>query len=176
MTTQTERIRRFRSLHRPGDPVILLNVWDAGSARWVADSPSPALATASHALAGALGYDDGEQAPREEVLNVLERVCWAAGDKPVSHDAERGYAQDAGGVADFVREISAAGAVGINLEDTLADGALRDEAEQCERLAAAKSALGDGFLNARCDVFLGALSGRQEDKLEVLLIRAAAYR
>ncbi len=176
MPAQSEKIEAFRNLHQAGNPLILMNVWDAGSAGWLSKTPLAALATGSYALAGALGYEDGECAPRDEILSVLHRICRAAGDTPVSHDAERGYAPNAVGVADYVREIASAGAVGINLEDSLAGCELRAAAEQCERLAAAKSALGDGFLNARCDIFFGAVSASDDEKLQILLERAADYR
>lgn len=170
--TQADNIRAFHDLHVPGKPLLLMNVWDAGSAKAVSETAAPALATGSFSLAGALGYEDGEQCPKELVLGALRLICRVT-DKPVSHDCERGYGKTPSEVADYIRAVVEAGAVGINLEDSVSEeGDLRDLGEQVERIAAAKAALGDGYLNARTDVFLGAA----EPSGEEALTRAKAYK
>ena len=175
MSDQAARMKAFRALHISGDPLVLMNVWDAGSAKALADTHVPALATGSMSLAGALGYEDGEQCPRDLVLQTLALICRVT-DKPVTHDAERGYGDTAAEVGDYVHAIVEAGAVGINLEDSVADGSLRDIDEQCARISAAKSALGDGYLNARTDVFFQDDSRSVSEKLDTVIQRAEAFR
>jgi 2-methylisocitrate lyase-like PEP mutase family enzyme len=132
MATLLDQAKLFRSLHVPGRPLILPNAWDAASARVVADAGAPAIATTSAGVAWSLGHGDGDHLSRDQALAAIARIA-AAGDIPVSADIERGYAVDAAGVAQTVRGVLAAGAVGINLEDTL-----RPVAEQAERIAAAR--------------------------------------
>ncbi len=173
---QTDKMRAFRDLHRVGQPLLLMNVWDAGSAKVVSETSAQALATGSFSLVGALGYEDGEHCPRDLVLEVLRLICCAT-DKPVSHDAERGYGQTPAEVADYVRAIVEAGAVGINLEDGLGEvGGLREIDQQAERIAAAKDALQDGYLNARTDVFLIHSDKSPDERIEEVIARAKAFK
>ncbi|MEA2254045.1 MAG: hypothetical protein QOG35_90 [Solirubrobacteraceae bacterium] len=162
--------RALRALHRPGDPVVLPNAWDAASARALA-AGAPALATTSVGVAEALGHRDGGDLPAGAAFAALARIV-AAVDVPVTHDAEAGYglAPDA-----FVDALLAAGAVGANLEDTdPATGALRDPGEQATYLGAVKAAGRargvDLVLNARVDVHVRGGS------LDDGLARARAYR
>lgn len=164
----------FRSMHIASNPLVLWNVWDAGSAKAIDDAGAAAIATGSFAVAGALGFDDGEQCPRETVLQVLRLICRAT-DLPVTHDAERGYGSSESDVADYIHEIVSAGAVGINLEDSIAPGEIRAADSQAKRLSAAKSALGDGFLNARTDVFFAPDERELEEKLEEVVQRSEIY-
>ena len=174
--SQTDKMRAFRALHVPGQPLVLMNVWDAGSAKVVSDAGAPALATGSFSLVGALGYEDGEQCPQELVLAALRLICRVA-DKPVSHDAERGYGETPAEVGEYIRAVVDAGAVGINLEDSVADeGELRGIEAQAQRVAAAKDALGEGYLNARTDVFLAGGESAKEDLIEETVRRARAYK
>ncbi len=172
------RAEALRALHAPGDPVVLVNVWDAASARAVAGVPGcRALATASHAIAAALGVADGEALSRDDMLSAVARVC-AATDLPVSADLERGYGEDAAGVGATVAATIEVGAVGANLEDSLGSGELRPVAEAAARVAAARAA-GDAagvpfIINARTDVFLHS-EGREEDRLERALERGRTY-
>ncbi|MBY8866599.1 MULTISPECIES: isocitrate lyase/PEP mutase family protein [Streptomyces] len=172
-----DRARTFHALHVPGRPLVLANAWDAMSARLVEAAGAPAVATTSAGLAWALGVADGNALDREPALAALARIT-AAVTVPVSADIESGYAQDAAGVAETVRAVLAAGAVGINIEDAAhGRGAapLRSVAEQCERLAAAREAAdAEGvplFVNARIDTFLRGAGG-----VDATLERAAAYR
>ena len=165
-----ERAQRFRSLHRPGTPLVLPNAWDAASARVVAEAGAPAIATTSAGVAWSLGRGDGDRLSREEALGAIARIV-AAVELPVTADIERGYATDAAGVAETVRGVIGAGAVGINLEDSL-----RPVGEQAERIAAAQAAAdAEGvslFVNARIDTH------RLPDRsawLEETLARAHAY-
>ena len=162
---------KLRALHVAGDPVVLVNAWDADSAKLVEAAGFPAVATSSVAVAGSLGYADGENAPVGEMLAAAARIVRAV-SVPVTVDAESGYGLPA---AEFVSRLLETGAVGCNLEDTdHSSGELRPVAEQAGWLAAVREAAGqDLVINARIDVFLGV-----EDQASVLpeaIERARAY-
>ncbi|WP_051751439.1 isocitrate lyase/phosphoenolpyruvate mutase family protein [Streptosporangium amethystogenes] len=90
MADQADKAELLRSLHIPGAPLVLPNAWDVDSARAVVDVGFPVVATASNAIAAALGHDDGEGAPSEEMRFVAQRIA-ASVDVPVTVDAEAGY-------------------------------------------------------------------------------------
>ncbi len=90
MADQADKAELLRSLHIPDAPLVLPNAWDVDSARAVVDVGFPVVATASNAIAAALGYDDGEGAPSEEMRFVAQRIA-ASVDVPVTVDAEAGY-------------------------------------------------------------------------------------
>ncbi len=166
----------FRSLHVPGRPLVLPNVWDTASARIVEDAGAAAVATTSAGLAWGLGAADGDRLEREEALGAVARIAAVVG-VPVSADIESGYAKDPAGIADTVRAVLAAGAVGVNIEDALYEGGgdpLRPVAEQAERIAAVReAAAAEGvplFVNARIDTFLRGAGG-----VDLTLERAAAF-
>jgi 2-methylisocitrate lyase-like PEP mutase family enzyme len=141
----------LRALHVPGDPLVLPNAWDAGSARLVERAGFPAVATTSSGVADGLGYADGEQAPATEMLAAVERIARAV-SVPVTADAEAGYGLPG---EELTARVLAAGAVGLNLEDTdhPRKPALVDSAAHVERIAAVKRG-GDVVLNCRVDVQL----------------------
>ncbi|WP_405846230.1 isocitrate lyase/phosphoenolpyruvate mutase family protein [Streptomyces sp. NBC_01518] len=174
--TLRDRALAFRALHVPGRPLILPNAWDAASARIVEDAGASAVATTSAGLAWALGVADGDRLDRERALEAVARIT-ASVAVPVSADIESGFAKDPAGVADTVRAVLAAGAVGVNIEDALygGEGVLRPVAEQAERIAAAREAAdAEGvplFVNARIDTFLRGAGG-----VDATLERAAAFR
>ncbi|WP_322082293.1 isocitrate lyase/phosphoenolpyruvate mutase family protein [Burkholderia sp. BCC1972] len=170
----------FRSLHRAGQPLALFNVWDAGSARTVADAGAVALATGSWSVAVANGFADGEQMPRALMMEVLERITRAT-DLPVTVDLESGYGERPDDVGDTITLSIQAGAIGCNLEDSIpATGALRDTEDAAARIAAARQAAdragADYFINARTDVFfVEAADTHDERLLDATLARARAY-
>src|SRR2546423_14347838 len=104
----------LRSLHRPGDPLVLPNAWDAAAARAVVAAGFPVIATTSGGVAAALGYEDHEGAPAEEMLAAAARIGRSV-DVPVTVAAEAGYGLDA---AALVAALERAGAAGRNPEDT----------------------------------------------------------
>lgn len=173
--TQQEKARLFASLHRPGDPLILYNAWDAGSAKVIAEAGAKAIATGSASVAQAHGYDDAEALPLALALANAERVV-AAVDLPVTIDFEGGYAVAPDEVAANMERLAATGAVGCNFEDQVVGGeGLHAIAVQAGRIAAARAAVGaDFFINARTDIFL---KSRDHDasKVDAALERAAAY-
>src|SRR2546423_1334174 len=164
----------LRSLHVPGAPLVLPNAWDVASAQAVVATGFPVVATTSGGVAAALGYDDHEGAPRDEMLAAAARISRSV-DAPVTIDAEAGYGLDP---AELVAALEAAGAAGCNLEDTNhSDGALRDPSEHASWLRSvreAAAAAGYGLVvNARVDVFLAG--GPQGDLVPEALSRAHAY-
>jgi 2-methylisocitrate lyase-like PEP mutase family enzyme len=169
-----ELAARLRALHVPGDPLLLLNAWDAASARVVAAAGLPAVATTSSGLARALGRDDGQDAPVDEVLAAVRRVVAAVPGVPVTADLEAGYGLEP---AELAGRLLATGAVGCNLEDTdhAAGGrTLRGPAQQAAYLAGVRAAAPDLVLNARVDVHLRAV-GEPAARLDAALDRARRY-
>jgi 2-methylisocitrate lyase-like PEP mutase family enzyme len=169
------KARRLRELHRTGHPLLLQNVWDVASARAVASTGAPAVATTSAGVAEALGYDDGEAMPAEVALGAVARIA-AAVDVPVTADMESGYGISAD---QLVEALLDAGAVGCNIEDTdHAAGALAPLEEQAARLGALRDAASrqdvDLVINARVDLWLGD-EGRS-DRLEEGIRRGRRYR
>jgi 2-methylisocitrate lyase-like PEP mutase family enzyme len=146
---------QLRGLHVPGSPLLLVNAWDPPSARRLAHDGYPAIATTSAGVAEALGYEDGNVTPPDEMLAAVARIA-AAVDVPVTADLESGYGLEPGAL---VEGLLRAGAVGLNFEDSDHEGGGMVDAEgQAQRLAAIKRAgqeAGvDVVLNARVDVFL----------------------
>ena len=180
MSHQATRAEAFRRLHVPGDPLVIFNAWDAGSARAIAKAGARAIGTGSWSVAAAHGYADGEKMPLALAIANLERIV-AAVNLPVTIDLEAGYGPTPDDVADSVTQAIRAGAVGINLEDGLADEhGIRDVDDMVARIRAARAASDRAnvplFINARTDFFLqvdpshhdaGLLASARE--------RAAAY-
>jgi 2-methylisocitrate lyase-like PEP mutase family enzyme len=168
---------RFAVLHVPGDPLLLYNIWDVGSAKAVAAAGAPALSTGSHSLAEALGYPDGEGIPLKVFLETIRRIA-AAVDLPLSADFEGGFAADPAHLAEHSRLLAEAGAVACNFEDQVIGGTgLHPVAEQARRVAAvAESGL---WVSARTDLFLHRLFAGEDNNDRALLPegleRAHAY-
>jgi 2-methylisocitrate lyase-like PEP mutase family enzyme len=146
---------QLRGLHVPGSPLLLVNAWDPPSARRLAHDGYPAIATTSAGVAEALGYEDGNVTPPDEMLAAVARIA-AVVDVPVTADLEAGYGLEPGELVDGLLR---AGAVGLNFEDTDHEaGGLGDAERKADRLAAIKQAGRDAgvdvVLNARVDVFL----------------------
>jgi 2-methylisocitrate lyase-like PEP mutase family enzyme len=159
----TRKAEALRALHKPGAPLVLLNAWDAGSAKLVASEGFPAVATTSAGIAFKLGQPDGEVIGRDAMLANVAEVA-AAVSVPVTADMEAGYGREPGAVAETVRRTIAAGCVGANIEDsapTAAHGhALLPFDLAVQRVAAAVAAAKEAgvpfVLNARTDAFFGA--------------------
>jgi len=171
----------LRSLHRPGDPLLLPNAWDVATARAVVAAGFPVVATTSGGIAPTLGYVDHEGGPADEMLAVAARIARNV-EVPVTVDAEAGYGMEP---AELVAALRSAGAAGCNLEDSdHAAGSLRDPDRHAEWLGAVRQAASEeGYplvINARVDVFLGpflagADPGTQEELVPDALQRANAY-
>src|ERR687883_1145569 len=127
----------LRSLHRPGTPLLLPNVWDVATARAVVAAGFPVVATTSWGVAGTLGYEDHEGAPGDEMLAAAARIARGV-EVPVTVDAEAGYGMEP---AELVAALRRAGAAGCNLEDTdHAAGELRDADRHAEWLRTVREA------------------------------------
>ena len=169
-----DKVAEFRALHVPGDPLILVNIWDAGSAKAVAAAGAKAIATGSFGVAGAQGRSDGEDFPIEDLFENLTRIL-AVTDLPVTIDMEAGYGADAAMVGVSVGRAKAAGAAGINMEDRLpGQSELLPIGEAAARYRAASET--GIFVNARCDIFRGADPAKDGAALvAATLERARAY-
>ncbi|MBY5355687.1 isocitrate lyase/phosphoenolpyruvate mutase family protein [Rhizobium leguminosarum] len=155
---QTEKAELFGTLHRKGDPVVLYNIWDAGTAKAVADAGARALATGSWSVAAAHGYADGEKLPMSVLAETAKSIT-AVVDLPLSVDFEGAYSAEPEGAAANVAKLVDVGAVGINFEDQVIGGDRLYPAEkQAARIRAIRAmAEGKGipfFINARTDLFL----------------------
>jgi 2-methylisocitrate lyase-like PEP mutase family enzyme len=176
---QSARADDFAGLHRPGEPLLLPNAWDAGSAAVTAAAGARAVATTSGGVAWSLGAPDGRGLDPADAAAVIARIV-AAVDVPVTADIEDGYGATPADVAATVTAIAEAGAVGVNLEDSPgADGApLRTPEVQAERLAAAREAadrLGLAlWINARTDTYLRNV-GDPDGRIDATLERARLF-
>jgi 2-methylisocitrate lyase-like PEP mutase family enzyme len=161
MATLAEKAEILRSLHRRGDPLVLINVWDAASARIVEELGFPAIATTSAGISWLEGVADGERLSRDAMLQGAARVARAV-RVPVTADLEAGYGRSAEDAAATARGAIEAGAVGLNFEDwDERRSEILDADVQASRVAAMRAAgLQAGVplvINARTDVFLQGL-------------------
>ena len=162
---QHAKAAAFRRMHLEPPLLVLPNAWDVASAKALAALPGcRALATTSSAVARSLGWEDGERAPRDEMVEAARRIA-AAVDVPVSADLERGYGDPAG----TARAAWDAGLVGINFEDSTRAGLVSRD-EQTAAITAILQAVPELVLNARVDVFL-RIGGDVDEAVE----RANAY-
>ena len=149
------KFETFAALHVPGDPVILYNIWDVGSAVAVVKAGAKALATGSHPVADAAGWPDGQGVPIEFVFANAKRIADST-ELPLTVDFEGVYSDDPDqGAANVVR-LAATGAIGCNFEDQVISGeGLHPLDLQVRRIQAIRRAVGDAFfINARTDAFL----------------------
>jgi 2-methylisocitrate lyase-like PEP mutase family enzyme len=170
---QKSKSDAFRALHR-GQILILPNAWDVASARIVQQAGFSAIATTSAGIAFTLGYPDGQRISRQEMLAVVRRIATAV-EVPVTADVEAGYGARPEDAARTARDVLAAGAVGMNLEDAAGDPQhpLLDLTLQVERVKAAREL--PIVLNARTDVYLLEV-GAPEKRYDETLRRLAAFR
>ena len=179
MSSQKEKAERFAALHIPGKPVILFNVWDAGSAQAVADAGAKAIATGSWSVAAAHGLFDAEALPLDLAVANIARIVKTV-DLPVTLDFEGGYATDLDTLKTNIAKVVDTGAIGINFEDQIIGGeGLHSSDDQCRRIAAirgtARAAGLDLFINARTDVFLKSKPTDHSEHLREAIIRGNDY-
>lgn len=179
MHSQAAKAQTFRKLHNRSNLLLLPNAWDAGSAALFARHGFAAIATTSGGMAWSLGYQDGQQAPLGEVLAATGRITRVT-SLPVTVDLECGYGETPDAVAAAVRRVIDAGAVGINLEDSLpGHGPLREISAAAERIRAARiAAAGAGvpiMINARVDVWMQVGMSDPASGLDEAIRRAQAY-
>ena len=153
---RASRFEVFQGLHRTTTPLLLVNAWDAASARLFEEVGVAAIATTSAGIAWSLGYPDGESMPRAELVAAVARICRVI-SVPVSVDVERGFGPTPAAVCETVRALADLGVVGINIEDGLApaDGSLVDEGVLTSKLSAIRELCEQSaielFVNARTD-------------------------
>ena len=173
----SDLFQRFAALHVSGDPLILFNAWDAGSAQAVAKAGAKAVATGSASVAMANGFGDGQEVPLEFALENAKRIVESV-DLPVTVDFEGAYSADPHEGARNIVRLADTGAVGCNFEDQVVGGeGLHPVAVQAERIAAARAAVGpDFFINVRTDLFLKApQETHDEAMLDEAIARVRAY-
>ena len=147
----------FSRLHVPGEPVVLFNAWDAGSAQAVAKSGAKAIASGSASVSMANGFGDGQQVPLDWALANAVRIVESV-ELPVTVDFEGGYAIEGEAITANARRLAETVAIGCNFEDQIVgtDG-LYDIADQVSRIAALRAGVGANFfINLRTDLFLKA--------------------
>ena len=180
MVDQTRKAEQFRKLHIPGKPLILFNIWDAGSAKAVATSGAKAIATGSWSVANANGFADGERVPLALAIDNLRRIVGAT-DLPVTVDLESGYGDAPEVVSETIALAVGAGAVGCNLEDSFpANGKLRETIDQADRIRRSRHRADAAnirfFINARTDIFFQRPPEQHDDAMAVeALERAHEY-
>jgi 2-methylisocitrate lyase-like PEP mutase family enzyme len=168
---------RFAELHTAGNPLILFNIWDVGSAEAVGKSGARALATGSASVAMAHGFGDGQQVPIDFALANARRIVEAV-ELPVTVDFEGAYADSPAEVSRNLVRLAETGAVGCNFEDQIVGGeGLHPIPVQAERIAAARQAVGpDFFINCRTDLFLKASQDTHDEAmLDEAIGRVRAY-
>lgn len=180
MPSQTDKAAKFASLHIPGNPVVIYNVWDAGSAAAVTLGGAKVIGTGSWSVAAAQGYPDGQTLPLSLLEQVVGRIV-ATVELPVSVDFEGAYAAAPDAAAANVARLIALGVVGINFEDQVldADHKIYSIAEQSRRISAiravADTSLPGFFINARTDLFLHSGAERHAGLVDEAIERGKAY-
>ncbi|MEE6176073.1 isocitrate lyase/PEP mutase family protein [Mycobacterium sp. 050134] len=157
--SQSDKATRFAALHTKGSPVVIYNVWDAGSAATIEKAGAPAIGTSSWSVAEAQGYRDGEDIPVEFFNRIIARIVDSV-DLPVTADFEGGYTDDDDQLAENISRLLDAGVIGINFEDRIVKGSgLYPIDRQASRIAVIRQAAAQKgvplFINARTDLFLG---------------------
>lgn len=176
---QIKKAEQFLTLHHDPKLLVLPNIWDPIGARLLQGQGYPAVATASAAVAFSLGYDDGQKITLAAMIEAVRRVADSV-DVPVTADMEGGYAEQPKDVAENMRQVLQAGAVGINFEDSRIGGdSLHDIDFQGDRIRAIRSmANQEGVplvINARVDTYIREDDLSDEDRLAETITRAKAY-
>jgi 2-methylisocitrate lyase-like PEP mutase family enzyme len=178
MTIQNTKAELLLKYHQNGATLLLPNAWDCASARLFEEAGFSAIGTTSAGIAFAQGYPDGQQIQRDEMIQVIARIA-ATVQVPVTADIEAGYGPTANDVAETIREVIVAGAVGVNLEDnTGMFKPLYSLSQQVERIEAAREEaerVGLALvINARIDTYLFSI-GEETTRLEDTIRRGRAY-
>jgi 2-methylisocitrate lyase-like PEP mutase family enzyme len=177
---QSKKADQLRKLHQGPRILVFPNAWDVASARIIEDLGYPAIATSSSAVAATLGYADGERITRDEMLEAVARIS-AAVHVPVTADMESGYGASVEDMADTARAIVSAGAVGLNLEDVVAEDArthvnINLQVEKIRSIREASASAGVSLvINARTDICLIPI-GEEPTRFDRTVERLRAYR
>lgn len=177
---QRQKAEAFRQMHDGKRILVLPNAWDGASARIFEDAGFGAIATTSAGVSYTAGYADGQMIPRDAMAVIVGWIAHSV-SVPVTADMESGFGREAGDVAETVRIIIEAGAVGMNLEDTIhgADRQLYEMETAVERVRAAREAADNAgvpiVINARTDVYLLGI-GEKSTRFDHAVRRLNAYR
>ncbi|MDS1115616.1 isocitrate lyase/phosphoenolpyruvate mutase family protein [Gordonia westfalica] len=172
MTELADKANTLLELHKPGDPVILPTVWDAWSANLAVSAGFTALTVGSHPVSDSIGKPDNEGITFDELTTRIKQIT-AAVDLPISVDIESGYGEDPKTLIDGLID---AGAVGLNIEDTVHSegGRLRDAQEHADFVGALRAASDATdvhvVINARTDLFLKQV-GDESDRVDRAIAR-----
>lgn len=172
MSAQPDKALKFHELHHGKQILVLLNAWDAASARIFEVAGAPAIATTSSGLSASLGYPDGQKIPRDLMVGAVRQICRIV-DIPVSVDLEAGYGSTVDEVCDAVKAVMDVGAVGINIEDAMQEPTvLAERIRAIREVAAARQVR--LFINARTDVYLRG-QGTPAERFADAVRRLRAY-
>ena len=165
---------KFNALHQSGELFLLPNAWNAKSASLFQESGFTAVATSSMAVAGSMGYDDGEAMPFSDYLAVIKRMVSSL-QIPLSVDIEMGYGNTDEKILNKILQLTSLGVAGINIEDSFIAGSIRSLkdatvfAKTIENIANKLSVKGlQLFINIRCDTYILNVKNKQQETLERL--------
>jgi 2-methylisocitrate lyase-like PEP mutase family enzyme len=170
----------FQKLHLGPEILVVINAWDAASARVFEEAGAKAVATGSAGIAFSHGYPDDEFVPRDVILAATREMVRAV-DVPVTADILTGLGRSIEEGVATVREVIAMGAAGINLEDGSEEGGphLFDLGFQCEKIRAICAAAAESgvpiVVNARTDSFWLKV-GNERERMRMSIERANRYR
>jgi 2-methylisocitrate lyase-like PEP mutase family enzyme len=177
---QVKKAEAFRGMHFGPEPLVLVNAWDAASARIIEELGFPAIATTSAGIAFSRGFTDGQKIESDEMVAAIAQIVNAV-RVPVTADAEAGYGNLPEHAAETARQVTLAGAVGMNFEDATgkSEQPLLDLPLQVERIRAIREVANQIgvplVLNARTDVYLLQV-GEPETRYDETVRRLSAYR
>ncbi len=179
MRTQTEKAEDFRALHHGKKILILPNAWDVPSARIFEDVGFPAVATSSAGMMVSLGYPDGEVIDRQDFVSAVRRIANGL-SVPLSADVVGGFGRTPQEVVATVKSVIEAGAIGINIEDSLHESktlvSVESQVEKLKALKTLRESLQVPFvINARTDAFRFA-PGDDQARLDEAIVRGTEYR
>jgi 2-methylisocitrate lyase-like PEP mutase family enzyme len=170
----TSQFQKFKALHQANDLFVLPNVWDAKSARVFQEKQFPAIGTSSAAVAGSLGYEDGEQMPFSDYCFVISRIL-ASVQIPLTVDIETGYGKYNEEICANVLKLAGLGVVGINIEDSVIQGSnrfLQEAGTFSKTVASIRNKLQskgvDLFINIRCDTYILNVADKQQETIKRL--------
>jgi len=178
-STTQQQAEVFRSLHTAGKPLVLVNAWDAVSARVIEEAGAPAIATTSAGIAWSLGHADGQLLPGEEMIAAVARIRRVVRG-PLTVDLERGYGRSTAEVRELVARLLELGVVGLNIEDGVdrESGRLVSPKDICERIAALRDLAAAVnvrlFINARTDAYF-APQPEPKGRLDEAVARARMF-
>ncbi len=179
LENQAKRAKQFRSQHRLGNFFVIPNAWDVPSARLFEEVGFSSVATSSAGMLVSLGYMDGESIPWSEFITTVRKISCVL-SVPLSVDMVSGFGSSEEDVVRSVREVIEAGAVGLNLEDSIPlSNELYDPEEQCRKITSIRhlaDELGISFvINARTDAFVHDKGSESEQRLENAISRSKKY-